>query len=459
MWAAIVILALPVLVQQAMAACLGLADKIFAGALPGDIVVPAMDAIGVGSYIGWFVGIAMFGLGIGPQAIIARGMGAGNIDDAEHALGQAISLSLLWGAFVGVLMWFGAPLLTSTVRLAPDASIMCIEYIRVLALAMPFCALMMVGSLCLHGAGETLTPSIIAMFINIVNIVVSWLLSGADVTLFDHTFMNPLSVDLHVRGIAIGTAVSYLVGSLLTLAVVIRGVKDLKLRPTHMPLDPRMIKRIARIGLPNFAEGISMWGVNLFVLRFIGQIATEGDSVRAGLQGAHVITVQWEAFSFLPGFAIGTAAGALAGQYLGAGSARMARKAIISCTLIAIVAMGLLGVLFMTAGETLVSIVSTEEVHLQHAPRLLFICGTMQVFFAITMVVRQGLRGVGDTTWTFIITTASSYGVRLPAAYILGIVLGYGLEGIWIGLCGELCVRALLFTARFIHGGWTRIEV
>ena len=33
-----------------------------------------------------------------------------------------------------------------------------------------------------------------------------------------------------------------------------------------------------------------------------------------------------------------------------------------------------------------------------------------------TMVVRQGLRGVGDTRWCFLITTFSSYAIRLPAA-------------------------------------------
>ena len=59
----------------------------------------------------------------------------------------------------------------------------------------------------------------------------------------------------------------------------------------------------------------------------------------------------------------------------------------------------------MLFGEELTSLISREPVHLEHAPRLLFICGTVQVFFGISMVVRQGLRGVGDTRWTFRITT------------------------------------------------------
>ena len=92
-----------------MAAAVGLLDKIIAGSLPADVVVPALDGLGVGAYVGWFIGIAMVGLGIGGQALIARAMGAGNPAEAECALGQAISLCIVWGILVGIFMWFMAP--------------------------------------------------------------------------------------------------------------------------------------------------------------------------------------------------------------------------------------------------------------------------------------------------------------------------------------------------------------
>ncbi len=65
MWGAIWFLAIPILIQQILVASVGLADKIFAGALPESIVLPAMDAIGIGSYIGWFIAIAVSGVVFG----------------------------------------------------------------------------------------------------------------------------------------------------------------------------------------------------------------------------------------------------------------------------------------------------------------------------------------------------------------------------------------------------------
>jgi Na+-driven multidrug efflux pump len=291
------------------------------------------------------------------------------------------------------------------------------------------------------------------------------LLSGIDPVIGGRVVDNPAGIDPQqwgVIGIAGGTAISYLFGAAMTLWVLRRGVKDLRLEAPDLAPDRAMMWRIVRIGVPSFFEGVLLWGVNLFVLQFIGQIAqrmaASGGSAD-GLQGAHIIAVQWEAFSFLPGFAMGIAAGALAGQYLGAGNPAKARRAIVACTLVGCAIMGVFGVLFMTEGARLTAIISREPVHLQHVPNMLFICGIVQVFFALTLVIRQGLRGVGDTRWPLIITIISCYGLRLPAAWLLGVAMGYGIEGVWIGLCGELVVRGLLFLGRFVHGGWKHIRV
>ena len=44
-------------------------------------------------------------------------------------------------------------------------------------------------------------------------------------------------------------------------------------------------------------------------------------------------------------------------------------------------------------------------------------------------------------------------------AYLFGVVMGLGLPGIWLGLCGEIVVRGMLFTARFLNGGWAKLKV
>ncbi|MEM8712031.1 MAG: MATE family efflux transporter, partial [Planctomycetota bacterium] len=463
---AILLLALPVMVQQLLQAFVGMTDKLLAGHLAADVRVAALDAIGIGSYVGWFIGIAMSGLGIGGQAIIARAMGAGDRALARHALGQAMGISFGWGALVGVLLYTLAPAVAQLTRLTPAATDFFVEYLRLLSISMPLAGIMFVGAMCLHGAGETRKPALIAVVVNIVNAGLSWAFSGADLELAAFpgyagadVLENPFSFDLGVGGIALGTAVGNVFGAALTWWALLRGVPDLSLSRSELRPRRAMIKRFLRVGVPNFAEGIAMWAVNLFVLLFIGRIASESGLLDGGLQGAHIIAIQWESFSFLPGYAIGTASATLAAQYLGAGSVAMAKRAILACAAFAMTLMGGLGLVFIFFGEELTRLISSEPVHLETVPELLKICGSVQVFFALTMVMRQSLRGMGDTRWCFLITTVSSYGVRLPATYVLGISMGRGLKGIGYGLCGEFIVRSCLFTGRFLHGGWRSVRV
>ena len=461
---AIWMLAMPILIQQILVACVGLADKMFAGALPEAVVLPAMDAIGIGSYIGWFIAIAVSGVGVGGQALIARAMGGGHEKMAGEVLGQSILLAGVWGIFVCVGLWFVAEPLGDLCQLSDAAKTYLVQYIRILALSMPFCSIMTTGAMALHGSGNTLRPAIVTLFVNVVNITVSFVMSGADIRIGEKVISNPFEWDLHVVGIALGTAAAYIVGGICILGVLLRGVKDLKLEVKNLVPRFDIFWKIGRIGIPSFFEGLSMWSANLFILYFIGQISVKlaketGEELLQGLQGAHVIAVQWEAFSFLPGFAIGTAAGALAGQYLGSNNLKNAKKSTLICVGLASVFMVTMGLGMIFAGEQLTSFISNEPMHLSLVPKLLFIAGIMQFAFAVMMVIRQTLKGVGDTVWTFVITTFSSWCIRLPAAWYLGVHLDYGLVGIWYALCGEMIIRAGLFSTRFFQGGWAKNQI
>ncbi len=227
--------------------------------------------------------------------------------------------------------------------------------------------------------------------------------------------------------------------------------------------------RVGGAGVPNLIETTGMWVGNFLILMMAKWLA-EG----SGLIGSHIITIRLEAFSFLPGFAIGTAAATLAGQYLGAGSPEMARRAITLCSIAGAGLMAIVGAVFVVFPVELVRLVSDQPEHLAVAPHLLRMCGAVQAPFGLTLVVRGALRGAGDTTAAMIITWAMTYLVRLPLVYVLSgvdIPLGDGrvfenpfvhtptLTGLWFAMLAELVLRCVVFYARFAQGGWARVRV
>ena len=466
LWESIWILAVPVLIQQTMAALVGTTDTLLAGNLPPGTAGAALDGVGFGATFMWVASIVLMGLGIGAQAIIARAMGSGDLDEARVAGGTAVAASVFAGLIGGVAVWSAGPVAAQWMGLADDSLRYATEYIRIIAISMPLMSVMTVGGMALHGAGETTSPSTIAVAVNVVNVLFSWALSGVTVSFGSATLANPFPLDptaWGVWGISAGTAISYAVGGAWTLWVLLRGVKDFRVGAADLRPERSMLRRIVSLGVPNMLEGATMWATtSIGVTKFIGIVAEQQGGAAGpvkGLFGAHMVTVRWESFSFLPGFAMGTAAGALAGQYLGAGSVPLARRAIWACLWVAMAIMGALGIVFMVAGEPLARLMSRDPVILAEVPRTLFICGIIQVFFAMGLVIRQGLKGCGDAKGTFRVTLISTVLVRVPLAYLCGVVLGWGLAGIWIGLCIELAVRGLLFLGRFVGGRWERVTV
>ena len=175
----------------------------------------------------------------------------------------------------------------------------------------------------------------------------------------------------------------------------------------------------------------------------------------------YTTTGQTDESSYLPAIAFQTAAGTLAGQYLGAGdpasamrSARMACAAGVGVMLAASVGIycgsNWLPDLFVSD--------SNAEVSRAAAP-LLRIISLALVPLVILNVFNGALRGAGDARWPLAITLIGFVGVRMPLAMWLMFYVGEGVAGAWHAMAIDLYIRAILISARYLQGGWLRIRV
>jgi Na+-driven multidrug efflux pump len=320
------------------------------------------------------------------------------------------------------------------------------------------------------------------IIVNAVNITMSWTLAGVDLKstsivsgepVVRTILHNPFSFHLGVRGIALGTLSAYTVGCLVMTLMLARGVGGsggIRLRLARLKPHWHTLRRLVRVGVPNFLETLGMWAGSLFIILMVGRMGAHHD----GLLGSHIVAVRIEAFSFLPGFAFATAAATLVGQYLGAGSPKLASKAVRICATAAATFMGLMGLLFIFKAKAIVGLMSSQEVHLTYTPPVLRTTGCIQIPFALSLVYRSALRGAGDVKAAMVMTWLCTYLLRLPLAYIFcgvsiplwsGRVLEnpfpwhWGLTGVWVGLCLEIIIRATVFWLRFKQGHWARQRV
>ena len=478
---AIWVLAWPIMLESYLNSLVGLTDTMLAS----QISEAATDAIGVASYFIWFIGLISMALATGATALVSRSVGKQRIATANAAVGQTYVLAVLSGVVVGGILALIAPLIAQIVNLENEAKAAFIDYLRIVAIGVPMSSVLFSGIACLRGAGDSIRPLWAMVACNVVNMVVSFVLAGVPirtselvdgVTVTNTIVPAVLDNGYGVAGIALGTLAAHTVGAIVITIMLLMGRGGVKLMRRRMFPHLVTIKRLVRLGLPNFLESLGMWLGNFVVVMIVGwlTVSARASGQGAGLFGSHIWAIRIEAFSFRPGVARGMAAATLAGQYLGAGSAALARTAILRCTAIGASVMLCMGIGFITLPEQIIGLFTAQEAHLRLVPPLLVICGFVQLPFAVALVIRSALRGTGDVKVVMWITWITTYGVRIPLAYAISgvdIPLGDGrvfenpfpfdggLNGLWIGLCAELTIRGFVFAGRFLHGGWARIKV
>ena len=318
------------------------------------------------AYVGWLSAMIHASVGIGATALIARAVGGQHRRLANAAVGQSLILAMLSGLAVGVAVFAAAPMIGVAAGRSGQSLALCTLYLRIVASAAPLSAILMVGSACLRGAGDTRSPFVVMTVVNAINIGVSYLL-----------VFGPGAIGGHgVGGIAIGTTIAWGAGAILILVALSRKSAAARLHRHRLAPHAHTLRRITRVGVPNLLESVlGMWLGYFLVLMIVGRLGDEG------VIGAHMIAVRIESMSFLSGYALSIAAATLTGQYLGLGDVASARRAGVLCWTIGAGLMSLLGVIFFVAPRFLGGLITDSPILLDLVDGPIRICGADPDFF------------------------------------------------------------------------------
>ena len=438
---ALLALAAPLVVENFLHILVGLTDTYIANRLEPA----AAAAIGPIAYVTWFLGLTTGAVGTGSTALISRASGARDRRTARSAVGQSILLAVAVGAVLSVVLLTLAEPLSKLFGLEdPVAQGYIADYLRILGVGVPLATSTFIGNACLRGAGDTLTPALAMVVIDVVNMGLSWGLCFG---------VGPVPA-MGFAGIAWGTSIAYGGGAFVVLAVLLRGRgrSGLRLFTHRLRPAPKTMRRILKVGVPSGVEGVIFWSANFVVLHTANTLG----NVPAA---AHNIVVRVEALSYMTGFAIATAAATMVGQSLGRRDPDRAR---LSGTLAFALGGGIMvgcGVGFVAFPRFLCGLMTTDPATADAAAASLRVVGFAQAGFAAMMIYGGALRGAGDTTAVMLRNLGSAFALRVPGALIVVYWFGLGLTAIWAVLAVDLTCRGLLLAGRFYRGKWTETEV
>jgi putative MATE family efflux protein len=435
-------LAWPVVVQQASFAMVQLVDTALVGHLGED----ALAGVRLGGQMLWFAMSGMMAVGVGATAIIARTVGAGDAKGASKVVQTVLVLAVAWGILMGLGMLtlgnWGLGMLGAETEARQEGT----DYLHALAFGMPFLAFTYAGNAAQQGSGDTRSPMIVGVIVNIVNGFAAYALINGP---------GPFP-RLDVVGSGLGATISSITGAFLVAGVLISGKRNIHWVPFQGGfINGAHASRILAVGVP---AGIEQAQFNIAFMIYTRIIASLGTTALA----AHGVTLAIQSLTFNIGFALSVATSAIVGQSLGAQRPELAERATYATVRYSFVFMTAISLILITLGSQITDLFVGGK----NASEVVDIGGDLLLIFAFAMPglglslsLGGSLRGAGDTRTVLYIMAGCTWIVRLIPAYLMAITLGWGVPGAWAAAVLDINTRGVIMFLRFRQGKWKDIKV
>lgn len=416
-------------------------DTAMVGRVPdGDV---ALTGMGYATQLVFLLMVAMIGLTIGTVAFLARAHGAGHVERVQHILHQSSQLTILLGLFVALAgNLFAGPLIDLLGADAPSAEAG-LAYLRPLLLGTAFNYLNILYAAALRGVGNTRLAFAVALFMNLLNVVLNYgLILG-----------NYGLPALGLTGAAIGTVVSQALAAGLMFLLLRRGaVPGVTLSARPAAIDWGLARDLNRIGWPAAADMVVL---NAAFIAIIGMIARIDQAAVA----AHGVGIRIQALAFVPGMSISQATSAMVGNALGAGSVTAAKAVVRSSLVLCTLVMSGLALAIVGLAEPIVGLFGIERgsAVFDYSVQWLRILGYGMPVVGVYVAFIGMLRGAGETMVGLRINTWVTLALQIPASYVLGFSLGLSAWGVWAAFPATFIVKAGWAWRVYRSGRWAKV--
>jgi MATE family multidrug resistance protein len=141
---------------------------------------------------------------------------------------------------------------------------------------------------------------------------------------------------------------------------------------------------------------------------------------------------------------------------LGRSNAEAVRRAAFAGYALALGTQAMSAVLLLLGNETVVALYTGDAAVAALAASLLLYAAAFQFPDGVQVVSAGALRGLGDTRVPMFLAALAYWGIGMPLGAFLGLSLGWGPRGMWIGLIAGLTVAAFLLARRFLRSSAPR---
>src|SRR5580700_2797441 len=330
---AILLLAVPMVLEMVLESLFGVVDIFWVGRLGAN----AVATIGLTeSMLSLIFAVAM-GLSLSTTAMVARRIGEKDPEGAAVAGVQAIALGFIVSLAIGIPCGIWAPNLLRLMGASPEIVATGSGYTRI-CLGGSFAVLLLfLNNAIFRGAGDAAIAMLLLWVSNIINLVLDpCLIFG----------WGPFP-RLGVTGAALATLTGRSIGVLYQFYRLMKGTERLRILKSQVRIQWNVLWRLVRVsltGILQFAIAHTSWIGLVRIVSIFGAAALAG----------YTIAIRIVIFIILPSWGLSNAAATLVGQNLGAKQPDRAEKAVWRTGFYNVIFLGAVGLVFIFFSEPVV---------------------------------------------------------------------------------------------------------
>lgn len=421
-----------------------------AGTMALHMIYSAVDAFWLGHYskealaatgacLPFLFVVISFGMGFGQAgaALVAQYTGAENHMKAGRAAGQMFILLCGLAVLLAVPLFSFAPQVLKLAQVPENVVPPATGFLRVLLFGLPIMSFSMGYGSALRAIGNTTIVLLIGVVTNVINLALDPLL------IFGVGFFP----EMGVKGAAVATVFARLINAFICVYGLSKGWAGLRLHWSNFRPDRFLMRKTLSVGFPA-AIGNSSNSVGFAVFQVM--INSLGTTVIGGM----VIGIRVLHFFNIPAQAMAMAAAPVVGQNLGAGKKELARRGVeLSARFVAGV-MLIPMILLVTQGHYVGQLFTDNVEIIKEATKFFRIVPASSYCFGVLMVLLAAFYGSGHTRPAMFVHIVRLWILRLPLAYTLGYILGFGSRGIYFGMVAGNIISAVMTYGLFRLGKW-----
>lgn len=363
-------------------------------------------------------------------------IGAGNrAKAAEYAGTGAFTVLVVSFALTTVNLIFAESLL-SAVNLKGETLLLACDYLRTRALFLPALGLMNFFNQLLICNGYSKYTLAVGVFSNLINFALSY------VALYSGIYLTT-----PINQVAIAAGIAQVLG--LALSLIFFKLRNC---PFSLFYRWRSMVKIVKLGVP---------GAMVSLMFRIAQTVTTGF---VALLGDDVINTKVyinNIVAYIPliGYAIGSANMVFMGRFKGRGELEKADKLFRQNRAIAFCCNLILSLTVLLLHRPLMSLFTSNAEIINAAGKIFLIDVFVQLPRSINNISEGSLSANGDVRITFITSTLSCWLGSVVLSYLLCVVLGWGLVGLWVAFAVDETFKSIVYIVRWHSGKWRNIDI